>query len=89
MPSIVRRARFVVAVLAGAAVATTMGHFLAVDLCLDSGGRIADVWLSCETQHGASLQIHEYFGARPLLIVLISGVLAVRLLLWMGKNRLR
>lgn len=71
--------RLLPASLVGVAVALAAARFLAVDICLDRGGRITDIWLTCESGEGTLLAISHYFGTVPALLVCVSGSLAAYL----------
>lgn len=69
----------IVANLVGVSFALATARFLAVDICLDRGGRIADRRLTCEFADGTEVVIGDYFGLLPLLLVLASGILTTYL----------
>jgi hypothetical protein len=76
IPSNRKFLRAIPAVLVGVTAAIAVARFLAIDICLDRGGRITDTWLTCESGQGILLGISQYVGPGPWLLVLLSGILA-------------
>lgn len=71
--------RLLPATVVGVAAMLAAIRFLAVDICLDRGGRIIDIWLTCESADGTLLAIGRYFGIAPALLVLLVAGLAAYL----------
>ena len=73
---------FIVAGNVGLIAATWLLSFLAVDRCLDLGGRSGRSWMECEFQIGEFTPYSEYVGAG-----MIAFSFAVWLFVWFLSHR--